>query len=244
VDMGPGAWPLLVLNLLLLLARTLGGQTGTHCYGIPGMPGLPGAPGKDGYDGLPGPKGEPGIPATPGTRGPKGQKGDPGTPGYPGKNGPMGTPGIPGAPGTVGPPGEPGVEGRYKQKHQSVFSVTRQTGQFPEANGLVKFNEVITNPQGHFDKDTGKFTCQVPGFYYFVFHTSHTSNLCVLLYRSGFKVATFCDHMTSSKQVSSGGVLLRLQEGQQVWLAVNDYNGMVGTEGSDSVFSGFLLFPD
>ena len=80
--------------------------------------------------------------------------------------------------------------------------------------------------------------------YYFVFHTSHTSNLCVLLYRSGFKVATFCDHMTSAKQVSSGGVLLRLQEGQQVWLAVNDYNGMVGTQGSDSVFSGFLLFPD
>ncbi|XP_070633089.1 complement C1q subcomponent subunit C isoform X1 [Bos indicus] len=245
VDMGSGAWPLLVLNLLLLLlARPLRGQTETYCYGIPGMPGLPGAPGKDGYDGLPGPKGEPGIPAAPGTRGPKGQKGDPGTPGYPGKNGPMGTPGIPGAPGTMGPPGEPGVEGRYKQKHQSVFSVTRQTVQFPEANSLVKFNRVITNPQGHYDKDSGKFTCKVPGLYYFVFHTSHTSNLCVLLYRSGFKVATFCDHMTSAKQVSSGGVLLRLQEGQQVWLAVNDYNGMVGTEGSDSVFSGFLLFPD
>lgn len=156
----------------------------------------------------------------------------------------MGTPGIPGAPGTMGPPGEPGVEGRYKQKHQSVFSVTRQTVQFPEANSLVKFNRVITNPQGHYDKDSGKFSCKVPGLYYFVFHTSHTSNLCVLLYRSGFKVATFCDHMTSAKQVSSGGVLLRLQEGQQVWLAVNDYNGMVGMEGSDSVFSGFLLFPD
>ncbi|OWK12718.1 C1QC [Cervus elaphus hippelaphus] len=245
VDMGSGAWRLLVLNLLLLLlARPLRGQAGTHCYGIPGMPGLPGAPGKDGYDGLPGPKGEPGIPATPGTRGPKGQKGDPGTPGYPGKNGPMGTPGIPGTPGTMGPPGEPGVEGRYKQKHQSVFSVTRQTVQFPAANSLVKFNEIITNPQGHYDRDTGKFTCKVPGLYYFVFHTSHTSNLCVLLFRSGFKVATFCDHMTSSKQVSSGGVLLRMQEGQQVWLAVNDYNGMVGTGGSDSVFSGFLLFPD
>lgn len=59
--MGSGAWPLLVLNLLLLLlARPLRGQTETYCYGIPGMPGLPGAPGKDGYDGLPGPKGEPG----------------------------------------------------------------------------------------------------------------------------------------------------------------------------------------
>ena len=33
-------------------------------------------------------------------------------------------------------------------------------------------------------------------------------------------------------------------EGDEVWLSVNDYNGMVGIEGSNSVFSGFLLFPD
>eukprot|EP00069_Balaena_mysticetus_P004924 bmy_04529T0 len=245
MDMGSSSWPHLVPNLLLLLlALPPGGQAGTDCYGIAGMPGLPGAPGKDGHDGLPGPKGEPGIPAIPGTRGPKGQKGDPGTPGYPGKNGPMGTPGIPGAPGNMGPPGNPGDEGRYKQNHQSVFTVTRQTVQFPEPNSLVKFNSVITNPQGDYDTNTGKFTCKVPGIYYFVYYTSHTANLCVQLYRSGVKVTTFCDHMSNSKQVSSGGVLLRMQVGEQVWLVVNDYNGMVGTEGSDSVFSGFLLFPD
>ncbi|XP_003415416.1 complement C1q subcomponent subunit C [Loxodonta africana] len=243
--MGPGSQPPLSLNLLLLLLTLpLRGQASTSCYGIPGMPGLPGAPGKDGHDGLPGPKGEPGIPATPRTRGPKGQKGEPGTPGHPGKNGPMGTSGIPGDPGIQGPPGEPGEEGRYKQKHQSVFTVTRQTVQYPEPNGLVKFNGVITNPQGHYDTSTGKFTCKVPGLYYFVYHTSQTANLCVQLYRSGVKVTTFCDHMSNKKQVSSGGVLLRLQLGDEVWLAVNDYNGMVGTEGSDSVFSGFLLFPD
>ncbi|XP_036684935.1 complement C1q subcomponent subunit B [Balaenoptera musculus] len=245
MDMGSSSWPHLVPNLLLLLlALPPGGQAGTNCYGIAGMPGLPGAPGKDGYDGLPGPKGEPGIPAIPGTRGPKGQKGDPGTPGYPGKNGPMGTPGIPGAPGNMGPPGDPGDEGRYKQNHQSVFTVTRQTVQFPAPNSLVKFNSVITNPQGDYNTNTGKFTCKVPGLYYFVYYTSHTANLCVQLYRSGVKVTTFCDHMSNSKQVSSGGVLLQMQVGEQVWLAVNDYNGMVGTEGSDSVFSGFLLFPD
>ncbi|KAI5768091.1 complement C1q subcomponent subunit C [Mustela nigripes] len=245
MDMGSSSRPHLGLNLLLLLlVLPLGGQASTGCYGIPGMPGLPGAPGKDGYDGLPGPKGEPGIPAIPGTRGPKGQKGEPGTPGFPGKNGPMGTSGIPGVPGLMGPPGEPGEEGRYKQKHQSVFTVTRQTAEYPRPNSLVKFNTVITNPQGDYDTSTGKFTCKVPGLYYFVYHTSQTANLCVHLYRSGTKVTTFCDHMSNSKQVSSGSVLLRLQVGEQVWLAVNDYNGMVGTEGSDSVFSGFLLFPD
>lgn len=156
----------------------------------------------------------------------------------------MGPSGFPGIPGLMGPPGEPGEEGRYKQKHQSVFTVTRQTIQYPLSNNLVKFNTVVTNPQGDYDTGTGKFTCKVPGLYYFVYHTSQTANLCVLLYRSGVKVTTFCDHMSNSRQVSSGGVLLRLQAGEEVWLAVNDYNGMVGTEGSDSVFSGFLLFPD
>ncbi|XP_006883728.1 PREDICTED: complement C1q subcomponent subunit C [Elephantulus edwardii] len=230
--------------LLLLLPLPLRGQTSMSCYGIPGMPGLPGAPGKDGHDGLQGPKGEPGIPAIPGTQGPKGQKGEPGTPGHPGKNGPIGASGIPGIPGIPGPPGEPGEEGRYKQKHQSVFTVTRQTIQYPTPNNLVKFNTVITNPQGHYNTSSGKFTCKVPGLYYFVYHTSQTSNLCVLLYHSGVRVTTFCEHMANTNQVSSGGVLLRLQVNDEVWLAVNDYNGMVGTEGSDSVFSGFLLFPD
>ncbi|KAF6344129.1 complement C1q C chain [Rhinolophus ferrumequinum] len=198
MDRGSSSWPLLGLNLLLLLLiLPFGGQANAECYGIPGMPGLPGAPGKDGHDGLQGPKGEPGIPAIPGTRGPKGQKGEAGTPGSPGKNGPTGASGIPGIPGPTGPPGEPGEEGRYKQKHQSVFTVTRQTVQYPEPGNLVKFNTVITNPQGDYNMSTGKFTCKVPGLYYFVHHTSQTANLCVLLYRSGVKVTTFCDRPTS-----------------------------------------------
>ncbi|XP_008570961.1 PREDICTED: complement C1q subcomponent subunit C [Galeopterus variegatus] len=245
--MGPHSQHPLGLNLLLLLlALPLGsqGQANKGCSAIPGMPGLPGTPGKDGYDGLPGPKGEPGIPAIPGTRGPKGQKGEPGTPGHPGKNGPMGPSGMPGVPGPMGPPGEPGEEGRYKQKHQSVFTVTRQTAEHPAPNSPVKFNTAITNPHGDYDTSTGKFTCRVPGLYYFVYHTSQTANLCVQLYHNGVRVTIFCDHMSNSKQVSSGGVGLQLQVGEQVWLAVNDYNGMVGTQGSDSVFSGFLLFPD
>ncbi|KAG8506662.1 Complement C1q subcomponent subunit A, partial [Galemys pyrenaicus] len=235
-------WPPLGPSLaLLLLALPLESQASTSCYGIPGMPGMPGAPGKDGHDGLQGPKGEPGIPAIPGTQGPKGQKGEAGTPGHPGKNGPMGAAGLKGQPGPMGPPGPPGVEGRYKQKHQSVFSVTRQTLQYPTPNDLVKFNTVITNPQGDYDTSTGKFTCKVPGLYYFVHHTSQTANLCVQLFRGNTKITSFCDHMSNSKQVSSGGVLLRMQVGEEVWLSTNDYNGMVGTEGSDSMPRRTLL---
>ncbi|XP_009865308.1 PREDICTED: complement C1q subcomponent subunit C [Apaloderma vittatum] len=245
--MGQSFWEHLHLALALLLLNL--GSVVTEdvphsCYGAPGLPGLPGMPGKDGRDGLKGAKGEPGIPAPPATRGPKGVKGDPGSPGLPGKNGPKGPPGPAGDPGVMGMPGEPGMPGIYKQKHQSAFSVTRQTGENPLRNVPVVFNHVITNTNHDYNTTTGKFTCKLPGLYYFVFHTSLTSNLCVMLYKDGSKMASFCDHKTNSVQTSSGGILLHLDAGNQVWLEVNDYNGMVGIGISDSIFSGFLLFPD
>ncbi|XP_039768060.1 complement C1q subcomponent subunit C [Ornithorhynchus anatinus] len=238
---------LLRLPLLLLLAALLTGtlsEQGQSCYGIPGLPGFPGAPGKDGRDGLKGSKGEPGAPATPGIHGSKGQKGEPGSPGPLGKNGPMGPMGQPGDPGVPGLPGEPGLPGMFKRKHQSVFTVMRETQEYPAKDRPVRFNTVITNPQEDYNTVSGKFSCRIPGLYYFVFHASQEANLCVILFKDDEKVASFCDHMSNRRQVSSGGVLLHMESGQQVWLAVNDYNGMVGKKGSDSVFSGFLLFPD
>ncbi|XP_060115325.1 complement C1q subcomponent subunit C [Heteronotia binoei] len=233
-----------VVFLLLASSSSSGAEASSHCYGIPGLPGVPGASGKDGRDGQKGAKGEPGKPAVRGSQGPQGEPGEPGLPGIPGKNGPRGPPGEPGDPGPKGVMGEPGETGNYKRNHQSAFTVMRQTSQYPEKNTPVIFNKAITNTNRDYDTSTGKFTCRISGLYYFTFHTSHTANLCVNMYLNREKVASFCDHMANTKQVSSGGVLLQMLEGHQVWLAVNDYNGMVGIAGSDSVFSGFLLFPD
>ncbi|NXP82541.1 C1QC protein, partial [Ramphastos sulfuratus] len=125
--------------------------------GIPGLPGIPGMPGKDGRDGLKGPKGEPG---------------EPGIPGLPGKSGPTGYHGPSGVPGPMGSPGEPGMPGSYRHKFQSAFSVTRQTKEYPLKNLPVVFNHVITNTNHDYNTTTGRFTCRLPGLYYFVFHTS------------------------------------------------------------------------
>ncbi|XP_075293476.1 complement C1q subcomponent subunit C isoform X1 [Opisthocomus hoazin] len=245
--MGQSFWEQFYLALTLLLLNLGSAMTrdATHsCYGAPGLPGMPGVPGKDGRDGLKGAKGEPGIPATSATRGPKGAKGEPGSPGLPGKTGPFGPPGPPGDPGPMGMAGEPGMPGSYKQKHQSAFSVTRQTNTYPMMNVPVVFNHVITNTNHDYDTTTGKFTCKFPGLYYFIFHASQTGNLCIILYKNESKMASFCDHKTNTMQVSSGGILLRLRAADEVWLEVNDYNSMVGIGDSNSIFSGFLLFPD
>ncbi|XP_058710916.1 complement C1q subcomponent subunit C isoform X2 [Poecile atricapillus] len=234
---------LTLLPLLLNLGSAVTVEDPYGCYGAPGLPGMPGIPGRDGRDGLKGAKGEPGIPAST-QLGPKGMKGDPGPPGPPGKPGHSGAPGEKGSPGPPGTAGPPGVAGSLRQRQQSAFSVTRKTSQYPLKNVPVVFNHVITNTNRDYDTTTGKFTCRLPGVYYFVFHTSHTANLCVILHKNHRSVASFCDHKTNSMQVSSGGTLLRLAAADEVWLGVNDYNGMVGIANSDSIFSGFLLFPE
>ncbi|XP_066059081.1 complement C1q subcomponent subunit C [Chamaea fasciata] len=235
----------LALSLLFLNLGSAVVVENTHsCYGTPGLPGMPGLPGRDGRDGLKGAKGEPGIPASSTQLGPKGTKGERGSPGPPGKAGPPGAPGAMGAPGEQGYTGPPGPPGSFKQQLQSAFSVTRQTSQYPLKNVPVVFNNVITNTNNDYDTTSGKFTCRLPGVYYFVFHSSHTANLCVILHKNQRKMASFCDHKTNSMQVSSGGTLLHLAAADEVWLGVNDYNGMVGIANSDSIFSGFLLFPD
>ncbi|XP_048823891.1 complement C1q subcomponent subunit C isoform X2 [Lagopus muta] len=185
-----------------------------------------------------------GIPAIPTMQGPKGMKGEPGSPGLRGKMGPIGPAGPPGDQGVMGAPGQQGLPGSFKRMHQSAFSVTRQTGEHPMKNVPVIFNNVITNTNNDYSTTTGKFTSKISGLYYFVYHSSMERNLCTLLFQDKVKKASFCDHKTNSIQVTSGGVLLHLQAGNQVWLEVNDYNGMVGTGESDSIFSGFLLFPD
>ncbi|XP_063173654.1 complement C1q subcomponent subunit C [Candoia aspera] len=230
--------------LLILGDLSWAAEPPQYCYGAPGLPGTPGALGKDGRDGQKGSKGEPGPPAIPGSHGPKGEPGSPGLPGLPGKSGPRGAPGNLGEHGPKGEDGDPGDSGGYKNMYQSAFSVKRQTHEHPVKDRPVVFHGNITNTYHDYDTATGKFTCRIPGVYYFTFHTSLTANLCVNMYLNLEKVASFCDHLSNPKQVSSGGVLLHLQRGHQVWLAVNDYNGMVGMAQADSVFSGFLLFPD
>uniref|UniRef100_A0A8C3QRJ7 Complement C1q C chain n=1 Tax=Cyanoderma ruficeps TaxID=181631 RepID=A0A8C3QRJ7_9PASS len=235
----------LALTLLFLNLGSAEIVENTHgCYGTPGLPGMPGLPGRDGRDGLKGAKGEPGIPASSTLLGLKGMKGDPGPPGLRGKPGPPGAPGAMGTPGEPGHAGPPGAPGSFSQQLQSAFSVTRKTSQYPLKNIPVVFNNVITNANNDYNTTSGKFTCRLPGVYYFVFHSSHTANLCVILHKNQRKMASFCDHKTNSMQVSSGGTLLHLAAADEVWLGVNDYNGMVGIANSDSIFSGFLLFPD
>lgn len=127
-----------------------------------------------------GPKGETGRI---GRIGPRGQPGPPGPPGPPGE---MGEPGPPGLP---GPPGEgAATNGISAATYNTVPKIAFYAGLKKQHEGyeVLKFDDVVTNLGNHYDPTTGKFTCSIPGIYFFVYHvlmrggdgTSMWADLC------------------------------------------------------------------
>ncbi|XP_010187560.1 PREDICTED: complement C1q subcomponent subunit B [Mesitornis unicolor] len=228
-----------------LASATLCNNHGT----IPGIPGSPGRPGSNGRDGVKGLKGEQGPPGQVDHKGDMGEKGDPGEPGYPGKIGPRGPPGSRGLPGPIGPPGPQGDSGDFKDTRKSAFSAARSLSSYPRRDQPIRFDRIITNEKGHYENRYGRFICRVPGIYYFTYHVTSRANLCLNVKKGrggsrGEKVVTFCDYVQSSYQVTTGGVVLNVAVNESVWLEPTEKNSLVGIEGSDSIFSGFLIFPE
>ncbi|XP_009895729.2 complement C1q subcomponent subunit B [Dryobates pubescens] len=238
------------LPLLCLAAGQLAGANLCETYGtIPGIPGTPGLPGSNGRDGENGPKGEPGLPGQVESKADRGEQGDPGLPGSPGEAGHRGAPGQRGLPGPRGPPGLPGDHGDYEATLKSAFCAARWLTSYPRQGQAVRFSRVLANEQGHYESRSGRFTCRLPGIYYFTYHVTSRGNLCLSLKKgqagsSGEKVVTFCDYVQGSYQVTTGGVVLKLAHNESVWLEPTEENSLVGMEGSDSIFTGFLIFPD
>lgn len=130
-----------------------------------------------------GPKGEPGRPGKVGPRGPPGEPGPPGPPGPPGE---MGEPGRPGLPGQPGPNMATGAISAAT--YSTVPKIAFYAGLKKQHEGyeLLKFDDVVTNLGNHYDPTTGKFTCSIPGIYFFTYHvlmrggdgTSMWADLC------------------------------------------------------------------
>lgn len=237
-----------VLVLLLLnLLRVSWAQS--NCIGpsIPGIPGIPGKPGPDGKPGTPGTKGEKGLPGQVSHLNENGEKGDPGFPGMPGKvgpKGPIGPKGVPGPPGARGPKGE---SGDYRATQKIAFSASRTINHHLRPGQPIRFDHIITNTNDNYQARSGKFTCKVPGLYFFTYHASSRGQLCVDLMRGQAepqKVVTFCDYVQNTFQVTTGSIVLKLEKEETVFLQATEKNALVGIEGANSIFSGFLLFPD
>ncbi|NXO92032.1 C1QA protein, partial [Certhia brachydactyla] len=236
----------------LLAASTLAAVLGMAlledgvCKAPDGKNGSPGVPGRDGRPGQKGDMGEPGRAApSMGTKGPKGDAGEPGPPGFPGMRGPPGFPGLGGMPGVPGPPGQKGKAGDVLEHLHPAFSASRLSP--PRTGTTVVFDRIITNQENSYSPQTGKFTCSIPGLYYFTFQVVSNGDLCLSITKNGLSMVSFCDNNSRGiLQVNSGSSVLSLAVGDQVSLTTDPTRGSSIYSGSeaDSVFSGFLVSPE
>ncbi|MBN3291938.1 C1QL4 protein, partial [Polypterus senegalus] len=97
------------------------------------------------------------------------RKGKTGFRGPPGPPGPRGPPGEPGKPGPPGPPG-PGPGGYVPSFYSPRIAFYAGLRKPHEGSEVLKFDDVVTNVGNYYEPTTGKFTCPLPGIYYFTYH--------------------------------------------------------------------------
>ncbi|NXN82572.1 OTOL1 protein, partial [Bombycilla garrulus] len=214
-----------------------------------GHPGEPGAGGEQGDKGEKGDTGDKGHCGEPGGRGAKGDRGEGGTKGEKGSKGDAGEPGTKGgrgAPGRKGSRGAKGAPGDVPESPRSAFSAGLSRP-FPPPNAPIRFDRVWYDERRDYDPATGKFNCSVPGAYVFSYHVTVRGRPARLsLVASSRRVAKARDTLYGQDiDQASFLTILKLRAGDQVWLEVGkDWNGLYAGAEDDSVFTGFLLYPD
>uniref|UniRef100_A0A671ST44 Collagen alpha-1(X) chain-like n=1 Tax=Sinocyclocheilus anshuiensis TaxID=1608454 RepID=A0A671ST44_9TELE len=208
--------------------------------GHKGEQGPQGIEGKQGYPGATGQPGSRGVTGAPGNKGDAGQTGAPGTPGTPGPAGPKGLPGYPGA---AGPSGPTGLKVLVKSP-VSAFTVATVTP-YPPSGTPIKFDQIVYNAEQHYDPETGLFTCQIPGIYYFSYSMHvNGANALVALYKNGDPVMfTYDEYNKGFVDQMSGSSVLQLNEQDTVYIQIPDdeANGVFAADNVHCSFSGFLI---
>ncbi|XP_067825376.1 C1q-related factor-like [Heptranchias perlo] len=187
-------------------------------------------------------------------------QGPQGKPGRPGKPGPPGPPGETGAPGPMGPvgekgeagrPGLPGTPGSGTGANNTVPRVAFYAGLKNPHEGyeILKFDDVVTNLGNHYDGSSGKFTCSIPGTYFFTYHvlmrggdgTSMWADLC----KNGqVRSSAIAQDADQNYDYASNSVILHLDAGDEVYIKLDGGKAHGGNNNKYSTFSGFIIYTD
>ncbi|KFM02011.1 Collagen alpha-1(VIII) chain, partial [Aptenodytes forsteri] len=232
--------------------------------GPPGAPGIPGPKGEKGIGipGLPGLKGPPGLPGPPGPVGLPGV-GKPGMVGFPGPQGPLGKPGPPGELGLQGPPGVPGIQGppglpgppygymgKKGKAGGAVYEMPAFTAElltpFPRVGVPVKFDKLLYNGRQNYNPQTGIFTCEIPGVYYFAYHVHcKGASVWVALFKNNEPLMyTYDEYKKGFLDQASGSAVVQLMHGDKVYVQMPSEQaaGLYAGQYVHSSFSGYLLY--
>uniref|UniRef100_A0A3B4WMR1 C1q domain-containing protein n=1 Tax=Seriola lalandi dorsalis TaxID=1841481 RepID=A0A3B4WMR1_SERLL len=171
-----------------------------------------------------------------------------------------GAPGIPGIPGTHGPNGRDGTKGekgdpgelRVNMKTSNTFTSSVHVFlHVVTSSFLTKCKCKSTRVDILPDLDqqfqgvsltNGSFVCVIKGVYFFSYHISAKSRVCLNLLKGSDTHMALCD-IAEGFLVTSGSAVLELEVGDTVSLQATRYNNIVTSQSSAShTFTGFLIF--
>uniref|UniRef100_A0A8C1J3J9 Complement component 1, q subcomponent-like 4b n=3 Tax=Cyprinus carpio TaxID=7962 RepID=A0A8C1J3J9_CYPCA len=186
-------------------------------------------------------------PNTPGRRG-GGKSGFRGNQGPPGPPGPRGPPGEPGKPGPPGPPG-PGPGGYIPSFYSPKIAFYAGLRKQHEGSEILKFDDVVTNVGNYYEPTTGKFTCPLPGIYFFTYHVlmrggDGTSMWADLKKNGQVRASAIAQDADQNYDYASNSVILHLDVGDEVCVQLDGGKVHGGNTNKYSTFSGFLIYPD
>ncbi|XP_034028270.1 complement C1q-like protein 4 [Thalassophryne amazonica] len=184
-------------------------------------------------------------PDNPGRKSKSGLRGPPGIPGPPGARGP---PGEPGKPGPQGPPG-PGPGGYTPSLYTPKIAFYAGLRKQHEGSEILKFDDVVTNVGNYYEPTTGKFTCPLPGIYFFTYHVlmrggDGTSMWADLKKNGQVRASAIAQDADQNYDYASNSVILHLDVGDEVCVQLDGGKVHGGNTNKYSTFSGFLIYPD
>ncbi|XP_006264697.3 complement C1q-like protein 4 [Alligator mississippiensis] len=187
----------------------------------------------------------PSLPAAKGEPGRKGKAGVRGPPGPPGPPGPAGEPGRPGPP---GPPG-PGPGGYVPSFYSPKIAFYAGLRKPHEGYEVLRFDDVVTNVGNYYEPSSGKFTCPLPGIYFFTYHVlmrggDGTSMWADLMKNGQVRASAIAQDADQNYDYASNSVILHLDVGDEVFVKLDGGKVHGGNTNKYSTFSGFIIYPD
>ncbi|NWH43126.1 C1QL4 protein, partial [Fregata magnificens] len=172
-------------------------------------------------------------------------------------------PGEPGRPGPPGPPG-PGPGGYIPSFYSPKIAFYAGLRKPHEGYEVLRFDDVVTNVGNYYEPSSGKFTCPLPGIYFFTYHvlmrggdgTSMWADLMKTRPGDGMlggvpdgrapqvRASAIAQDADQNYDYASNSVILHLDAGDEVFIKLDGGKAHGGNNNKYSTFSGFIISPD
>uniref|UniRef100_A0A2K5HXN1 C1q domain-containing protein n=1 Tax=Colobus angolensis palliatus TaxID=336983 RepID=A0A2K5HXN1_COLAP len=118
-----------------------------------------------------------------------------------------------------------------------------------EGYEVLRFDDVVTNVGNAYEAASGKFTCPMPGVYFFAYHVlmrggDGTSMWADLMKNGQVRASAIAQDADQNYDYASNSVILHLDVGDEVFIKLDGGKVHGGNTNKYSTFSGFIIYPD